>query len=235
MAGAMNRLKPQVRGRQLKRQIRALIERPDFDAKINQLLDMPKGSVTHVLIALLTDTNPVIKWRAVKAMGIVTADLANQDMESARAVMRRLIWSLYEESGGIGWGASEALGEIMACHEGLAEEFAQILVSFAMENGSFLEFEPLQCGVLWGIARLAQVRPPLLHSLNALEYVIPFFDSKDPTVRGMAALAGGLLEDVINHPPWDRLINDQSEISLYWKDECKTVKICDLAKKPWIM
>ncbi len=63
-------------------------------------------------------------------MGRVAADLADRDMESARVVVRRLMWNLNDESGGIGWGSPEAMGEIMACHEGLAEEYSCILISF---------------------------------------------------------------------------------------------------------
>jgi hypothetical protein len=46
-------------------------------------------------------------------MGEVMAHLADKDMESARVIMRRLMWSLNDESGGIGWGAPEAMGEIV--------------------------------------------------------------------------------------------------------------------------
>ena len=227
----MNKLKPEQGGKRFKRQVQAILESPDFDSKLDELIQLPKGRAIHALISLLANGDPVVKWRAVTSMGAVTADWATCDMEAARAVMRRLIWSLYEESGGIGWGAPEALGEIMACHEGLAEEFGHILVSFAMEDGSFLEFAPLQCGVLWGIARLSQVRPPLLRSLNALEYVIPFFDSKDPAVRGMAAWAAGMLDDGKNHLPFEPFLDDRNEISFYWDRRFTTVQICDLAKK----
>ena len=49
-------------------------------------------------------------------MGAVVANLAEKDMESARVVMRRLMWSLNDESGDIGWSRPEAMGEIIASH-----------------------------------------------------------------------------------------------------------------------
>ena len=61
-------------------------------------------------------------------MGALVFSLAEQDMESARVVMRRLMWNLNDESGGIGWGSPEAMGEIMARHSGLAEEYSKISV-----------------------------------------------------------------------------------------------------------
>jgi len=90
------------------------------------------------------------------------ATLADADMEAARVVMRRMIWQLNEESGGIGWGMPEAMGETMARHEGLAQEYAHMLVSYIQEDGNFLEHVPLQRGVLWGLGRLAQARPWLV-------------------------------------------------------------------------
>ena len=64
-------------------------------------------------------------------MGQVVSNLADTDMESARVIMRRLIWNLNDESGGIGWGSPEAMGDIMACHERLAGEYHRLLVSYA--------------------------------------------------------------------------------------------------------
>jgi len=94
-------------------------------------------------------------------MGAVVANLAEQDMESARVIMRRLMWSLNDESGGIGWGAPEAMGEIIASHDGLAKEYVSVLISYVWKEGNFLEYEPLQRGAVWGVGRVAQVRPEL--------------------------------------------------------------------------
>ena len=52
---------------------------------------------------------------------------------------RRLIWSLNDESGGIGWGAPEAMGEILARSEKLSCEFYCILLAYIREDGTPLE------------------------------------------------------------------------------------------------
>ncbi len=107
--------------------------------------------------------------------------------------MRRFMWHLNEESGGIGWGIPEVMGEVMARHEGLALEFASILISFIREDGNFLEYEPMQRGALWGIGRLAQVRPQILLSLHISSYLTAFLNSADAAVRGLAAWVAGLI------------------------------------------
>ena len=61
-------------------------------------------------------------------MGEVVSKIAENDLEFARIIMRRPMLNLNDESGGIGWGAPEAMGEIMARSEKLAEEYHKILI-----------------------------------------------------------------------------------------------------------
>ena len=74
--------------------------------------------------------------------------------------MRRLMWNLNDESGGIGWRARpEAMGEIVARSERLADEYGHILISYLDPDGNYLEHPLLQRGLLWGIGRFAHARP----------------------------------------------------------------------------
>jgi hypothetical protein len=75
-------------------------------------------------------------------------------MEHARIIMRRLMWTLNDESGGIGWGVPEAMAEIMINHKGLFKEYAHILMSYAEGGGNYLDHEPLKRGVIKAIERL---------------------------------------------------------------------------------
>ena len=117
-------------------------------------------------------------------MGITVSAIAETALEPARTIMRRLIWSLNDESGGIGWGAPEAMGEIMAENEALAREYYRILVSYIDENGNVLENDELERGVMWGINRLAQKRPELLREWTGP--VQAQLKSPDPVKRGLA-------------------------------------------------
>lgn len=129
---------------------------------LQELLAMPRPPVVKVLISLFCHADPALRWRAVSLLGPLLAELAGRDLEAARVVMRRLMWSLNDESGGIGWGAPEAMAECLAWHPGLAEEYAHILVSFMREDGFFLEYPPLQRGLMWALGRLAVIQPQLL-------------------------------------------------------------------------
>ena len=106
--------------RTLKKKVRGLLRSPDLDQAIRELEGFPPQKVINPLFSFLQDTDQDIKWAAVRAMGAIVAGMADVDMESARVIMRRLMWNLNDESGGIGWGSPEAMGEILAKHEELA-------------------------------------------------------------------------------------------------------------------
>jgi len=162
-------------------------------------------------------------------MGEVVANLAEEDMESARIVMRRLMWSLNDESSGIGWGAPEAMGEIMACHEGLAKEYAHILVSYIMQDGNLLEHELLQQGVVWGLGRLGQVRPHLVQ--DAVPYLHLYLESWDATLRGLVAWTMGLLGVDTARLQLESLLEDNAEIQIYLNRKLVACRVSDLAKQ----
>jgi len=62
------------------------------------------------------------------------------------------------------------------------------------EDGNYLENPLLQRGLLRGIGRLAEVRPALVHEHDTAAYLIPFLNSSDRVVQGLAAWCAGILE-----------------------------------------
>ncbi len=217
--------------RALKRTVLDLLSQDDFDQTLNELCLLPGRRVVNPLVSFLCHHDQKIKWRAVTTLGVTVANLAEKDMESARVIMRRFMWMLNDESGGIGWGAPEAMAEIMACHEGLAEEYVHILISYMIEDANFLEHEILQRGVVWGIGRLSQVRPHLLRSKDATRYLQPYLDSKDATVRGMAAWALGLLGVGTARGRIENLLSDGAKVDLYLNRALVVRRVNDLAEE----
>ncbi|MCG6972580.1 MAG: hypothetical protein LJE66_05500 [Desulfobacterales bacterium] len=200
-------------GRQLKKDILALLNHDEFEKSLETVCLMPARQAVNPLFSFLYHKDELIKWRAVTAMGAVVASLAHDDLESARVVMRRLIWNLNDESGGIGWGSPEAMGEIMVRHGGLAREYAGILLSYINEAGNYLEYEMLQRGVLWGLGRLAHGRSELVG--DAGDYIAPFLQSKDSHLRGLAAWVAGAISSEAIKPLLANLIDDEARISIF--------------------
>jgi hypothetical protein len=214
-------------GRAVKDQVYNLLRSDKTDQALEELQKLPYRKVINPIFSLLYHGNPLVKWNAVRAMGVIVNHIAREDMESARIIIRRLMWSLNDESGGIGWGSCEAMGEILARNPELAEEYSMMLMSYARKDGNYQEHELMQRGVLWGIGRLALENPGLVRDIAAS--IACFFCSPDPAVRGHASWVAGLLNDPQLIGGLKRLTYDYTEIEIYIGYELITRKISDLA------
>ncbi len=199
--------------RHLKKKFLALLRNEEFEKSLEEICLLPVRRVVNPLFSFFYHTDELVKWRAITAMGVVVARLAHEDFESARIVIRRLMWNLNDESGGIGWGSPEAMGEIMARHDRLAKEYACILVSYINEAGNFLEHEMLQRGVLWGLGRLAHARSELVR--DAAAYLPLFMRSKDAVHRGLAAWVAGAIPSEMTESLLKHLVTDEARINIF--------------------
>ncbi len=217
-------------GRQIKAKILLLFHQDDFDHSLTIIRRLPPRQVVNPLFSFFYHIDDQIRWRAIVAMGTVVAKMAETDPESARVVMRRLMWNLNDESGGIGWGSPEAMGEILARSPFLAAEFSHILVSYLREDMNYLEHPGLQRGLLWGLARLAESQPALI--LDAVPYLLPYAQSTDPTLRGLAAKA----LTAIGGAPWrdihGRLHRDSGRLNIWVNGRIQETTVADLASSP---
>lgn len=195
---------------------------------LEEMSQIPPRVAVNPLFACFYDLSQRVKWRAVAMMGFIVSGIAEHEMESARVIMRRLMWNLNDESGGIGWGSPEAMGEIMARNNKIADEYGAILGSYVRRDQNFLEHEGLQRGSIWGVGRLAAIRPALLQ--DTAEDLRLFLASPDPYHRGYSAWALGNLGDAKAVPEIERLIEDQSPIEMFIDLEFAATDVAHLAK-----
>ena len=210
--------------RAIKKQVLDLLAGGDLAASRRALAGLPAGDVVHALFSAICRENPVVRWHAVTCMGDAVARIAADDLEAARIILRRFLWSLNDESGGIGWGAPEAMAECLCRDERLAGEYAHMLVSYMREDGdelcqdgNFIEHPLLQRGVVWGVGRLAGCRRELLQQLGAGRDLGGYLEAEDPELRGLAALAAGRLREATLRPLLQGLRADTAPLS--WYDE----------------
>jgi hypothetical protein len=216
-------------GRQLKKRVAAYLQAEDFVQGLHEIKQLPPRQVVNPLFSFLCSIDERTKWRAVTAMGNVVSDLAASEPESARVVMRRFIWQLNDESGGIGWGCPESMAEVMAQNEKMAEEFGCLLISYIQPEGNYLEHPVLQRGVLWGVGRLAHSRPQYAH--HADEHLHSYMQTPDPILRGLAAWAAGPIAGNETISLLEKLIHDQGQLTLYRDGQIKQYTVGQLTQE----
>lgn len=215
--------------RHLKQQALSLLQSDDWALALDNFFRFPPRQIVNPLFGLLCHGEPRIRWRAVSAMGAVVSRMADNEIESARVIMRRLMWTLNDESGGIGWGSPESFGEIMARNERLAKEFSCLLVSYADPEGNYLEHPTLQQGVLWAWGRLGRIQPVLIQPGACL--LKPYLASSDSHLRGLATWAAKPLKALVLQDSLKALASDRGEITIYMDDAFKIVTIGRLARE----
>ncbi len=224
--------------RQLKHQVVSLLREEKPAAVTKLLAAYDQKSLINPLISCLCHTDENVRWHSVSALGPVINAIASQEFESARLVMRRFLWMLNDESGGIGWGVPEALSEAMYHNDRLAAEYLHMLVSYArsdgpelFQDGNFIELPLLQHGVLWGLCRLAEKYRVQLVEKEAHENIGFYLDSKDAQVRGTASLLCGLLERVEFIPFLQPLSEDPETLRIYVDGRMETHSVGRLASE----
>lgn len=206
----------------------------NMKARIGQLLEakalgdiaalsLEHKSVIRFLLSYAYDRQDILTWRAVDAMGRVAQEFARHNhIPVLRDTIRKLLWTMTEESGGIGWCAPDMIGEIVRSDFAEFGDVIPILWSYREEDS----FRP---GVLWAMNRLAELRPDLLRFI--CDDVDELFDDSDPQVRGLAsALAGAVCTSL---PP-DRLpvlMADTAPVRWYADSEFRDRTVAEITRE----
>ncbi len=180
-----------------------------------ELDSLPRRPVITALLGALAEPEPGAKFRAVEALGRVVARLAQENPQRAREIMKRLAWGLNEESGAVGFGLPEAMGEIMARHQELAHQFVNLLISYLDPAGNYLDFPPLQKGVVWALGRVARTWPGLAGWLRVAPLLYRLLDSDDAELRGLAAWTLAALEPAPSAAWRRRIAGDRAPLAIF--------------------
>ena len=106
----------------------------------------------------------------------VVSRLADSDMEAARVIMRRLMWNLNDESGGIGWGSPEAMGEILAAMVGLRGSMLTSCYRTSGRTGIISKTRYCSEAFCGQSAELSEKRPELVR--EAAGVLLPYLESQ---------------------------------------------------------
>lgn len=131
---------------------------------------------------------------------------AKGDLEDLREIIRRLLWSMNDESGGVGWFAAEAAAAIMVGVPALIDEYGVILAS----NMRMSPFEP---SVHRALARIIPLKPELFTE-TAVE-LVDSLESANAVERACAAICLSAVDSVKYEQRVSELMADDSPFSLY--------------------
>jgi hypothetical protein len=222
--------------RKRKAEILALLAGDDLGAILAAIDNFLPTEVLNPLFLALCRSDERLRWHAVSVFGRIVARLAEEDLEAGRIIMRRMLWSLNDESGGIGWGAPEAMAEIMVHEPLLFQEYVHMLISYMREDGpldfqdgNYLELPALQRGLLWGVGRLAETQPGELVKRGVVADLLPYITSADHVVRGLAVRCLGLLGASEAGDLVSELLVDETPLRLYVEGDFVETTVADLA------
>lgn len=224
--------------RQLKKEVLTLLQRESLAEIQPHLEKYPAHSLLNPLFIALCHSVERVRWNAVRCFGWLVSGIAEREPEAARIVMRRFLWSLNDESGGIGWGAPEAMAEIMCHSPMLRHEYLHMLISYMredgdnlFEDGNYLELPPLQRGLLWGIGRLCQEHRSEMVEQGIVADVRAYLQSSDIQVVGLALWCLGLLGGAVEADDLQRCKEYKEKIPLFLDNDIKEISIAALARQ----
>lgn len=209
----------------LKKTILPLLDANDLDSLVALAKDKPR--VVSLLVRISYDKETLAGWRAIKAVGLIAQELVKTDYEYLRNTIRKLRWSLSDESGGIGWSAPELLGEIVYADP---QRFADIVPLIA--DVYTIEEDVFRPGVMYAFSRIAESAPDL---------VVPFSDIIRTALKDQNALVRvyaletigklkGLASLSIAGEVIEKLKHDTSEVWVYRHNTFINVTVGNVAE-----
>ncbi len=174
-----------------------------------------------VLFSLLFTQDDLLRWRVIELLGELIGKRVADDPEYVRDQIRRLFWSMNDESGNVMWHAPEVIGEILANAQELIKEYAAQLCSFLIE-------EPFERGTYWAVARLTAIHAdPFEEHADAIAEGMA---NPDPAIRGYAIRALRELDFEIPEEVRICLQQGWAEFTVYNREssQLKTVGVAEI-------
>jgi hypothetical protein len=169
-----------------------LLEAEDYPALLRLSRDAPARTLRY-LNGRLSSEDADVKWRAVRALGVLAADPDLLSDEKLSEQLRRYLWSLNDESGAVPFGVPEAMGEILARRPSLQPAFLPLICSMIHEE-EVTQTGPIERGVLWAIGRagVAALRcnPDVLPRIRSMAAAHPNADTRRVAAWALRRLEG---------------------------------------------
>lgn len=200
----------------IKTQVRAALTGRDREGLLS-LLDAATG-VVSALGRLLYDEEELIRWRAAEALGWVAA----HDPYRLEKYVGRILYTMNDDSGSIGWFAPQAMAEILMGDADLAEDVFPIVLGNI--NRAVFRF-----GVLWALGRVAPSHAWLTEEYQ--EEAAACLGVPEAGSRGLAAYALGRMGAGRYVSEIARIAADREEFLFYEAGRLGKVSVAEMARR----
>ena len=153
----------------------AALEAEDFETILT--LAQQNRKVLSVLVRLSYDKDTLIGRRAIIAIGrVASVFVRSNNYVFLRETVRKLLWSISDESGGIGWSAPEMLGEIVSADPKKMSDVVPLIAEvYSIEEKVF------RSGVLYAFRKIAEVSPETVSPFQMI--IVDGLSEQDPLSR----------------------------------------------------
>ncbi|MEW6424601.1 MAG: DVU0298 family protein [Bacillota bacterium] len=183
----------------------------------------PDQKTIRHLQRLLYSADELTRLRAAEFLGRACAAAAQKNPRFVSGLLQGLLTSLTDTASS-GWGAMEAIGEIISRSVGIYAGYIPVLYQLLEEKR---EDPELQAKILEAIGKIARRRPDLIKKSAA--YFTPFLQNPRPEIRGQAAVLLGSLGAAKAAGELQLLQKDPHEINIYERGEFVTKTVGRLA------
>ncbi len=200
--------------RNIKQTLKILLSEGDYQ-KIAEMAE-DNQAVISKLISMTYDKEDVLTWRAIESFKTISKRLTPIKPGLMRDTIRRLLWSMSDESGGIGWSACEIIGCITSANPSEYSEMIPLLWSYREEEN----FRP---GALWAMAQIGLVDASAISFIcNDIE---KYFSDPSPCVKAYAAYCSKIARCKIAAPL--RITNPEETFTCYKDGELKAYSVSE--------
>ena len=167
-------------------------------------LDENDRRVWRLIQSNLYQTDETLRWHAIEAVAaFMRRWWDNNRQEKVLDYMRRLMWTINDESGGIGWSTPQTIAEIVVAIPQVGEPFINNMI-----NRTFNEPFLRKSG-LWAIGRLGQRVKQSIEIRQ--DDILPSSNTYDPETLGLAAWAVGEI-GLKSALPYLKFLQDRKEM-----------------------
>ncbi len=175
--------------------------------------------ILRLLISLTYDKGELVCWRAIEAVGLLSADMGQA---AGLDAIDRLFVMMRDESGGNPWSAPEMIGEIIKGDPSSFSHLLPVLVSFRDEA-------LFAAGILYALSRLAPSSPGLVQPYREVAFLS--LRSGDPAVRANAILVMKNLGDDTYASSIAALTDDGARFAYYDGETVSNVSVGEIARR----